>query len=147
SGLEEIDRLTKMCEDLLLITRAESRLIEVQRVPTDPNAVVRRALQGLQSRLAEKQLRVEADLDPAAAAVSLDPALVTQLVEHLLDNAVKYTPTGGRVRIATERGIPAHRGVRLAVENTGSSIAPEDLPHIFEAFYRADRARSRGTGT
>lgn len=150
SALEEIDRLTTMSEDLLLITRAESHLVEAHRVPTDPNALLRDVVSQWHRRLEEKGLSVEESLDAAATSVPLDPALTTRLIEHLLDNAVKYTPFGGHITITSEAAVPAARGVRLGVENSGSTIAVEDLPHVFEPFYRSDRARSRaqddGTG-
>jgi len=147
SALEEIERLTTMSEDLLLITRAESNLLPLDRVPTDPNAIVRDALQQLHKQIEEKGLEIEESLDPAVRSVSLDPGLVTRLVEHLMDNAVKFAPFGGRIRVETDGGTPAMNGVRVAIENSGAGIAPEDLPHVFEPFYRADQARSRGTGT
>ncbi len=143
SGLEEIDRLTTMSDDLLLITRAEARLLAPQRVPTDVNAMVRRALDGLRGRIEEKELTVDESFTQEGADIPLDPDLVARLLAHLLDNAVKFTPVGGRMVVATE---PMTGGVRLAVEDSGPGIAPADLPHVFEPFYRADQARSRGTG-
>jgi two-component system OmpR family sensor kinase len=147
SALEEIERLTTMSEDLLLITRAESNLLPLDRVPTDPNTIVRDALQQLHKEIEEKGLEIEESLDPAVRSVSLDSGLVTRMVEHLMDNAVKFAPFGGRIRVQTEGGTPAMNGVRVAIENSGPGIAPGDLPHVFEPFYRADQARSRGTGT
>lgn len=146
SGLEEIDRLTTMSDDLLLITRAEARLLAPQRVPTNVNAMVRRALDGLRGRIEEKELTVDESFVQEGADVSLDPGLVARLLAHLLDNAVKFTPVGGRVRVATVP-LDAGGGVRLSVEDSGPGIVPTDLPHVFEPFYRADQARSRGTGT
>jgi two-component system OmpR family sensor kinase len=147
SALEEIERLTTLSEDLLLITRAESHQLPFDRVPTDPNAIVRTALDQLHKPIEEKGLEVRQSLDPAVKSVSLDAGLVTRLVEHLMDNAVKFAPFGGRILVRTAPGTPAMHGVRVAVENSGPGIAPRDLPHLFEPFYRADPARSRGTGT
>jgi len=147
SALEEIERLSAMTEDLLLITRAESHLLAPRRVPTDPNAIVRSALHSLRGRIEEKQLNVERRLDAAAQLMPLDPGLVQRLVYQLLENAVKFTPLGGRIAVTTEAAVPAARGVRLAVENSGTKIDAQDLPHIFEPFYRADPARSSGSGT
>ena len=147
SALEEIERLTTMSEDLLLITRAESHLLPLDRVPTDPNAIVRGALEQRHRLIEEKGLAVETALDPAARSALLDPGLVTRLVEHLMDNAVKFAPFGGRIFVQTEADTPARNGVRVAVENSGPGIGAADLPHVFEPFYRADQARSRGTGT
>ena len=146
SALEEIGRLTTMTEDLLLITRAEAHLLRAERVPTDANALLHRGVDQLHQQIEEKGLTVSEALDEGAHSVSLDPGLVSRLVEHLLDNAVRHTPPGGRITVSSEAAVPASRGVRLVVENSGSSIAAADLPHVFEPFYRADQARSRGTG-
>jgi signal transduction histidine kinase len=139
--------LTTVTEDLLLITRAESHLLALHRAPTDPNVVVHTTLNPLRRRILQRDLTVEEFLDPIARPISVDPVLVARLVEHLLDNAVKYTPIGGRIIVRTEAAIPADKGVRFVVENSGPSLAPADLPHVFEPFYRADEARTRGEGT
>ncbi|MGH9262473.1 MAG: HAMP domain-containing sensor histidine kinase, partial [Acidimicrobiales bacterium] len=143
SALEEIDRLTAMSEHLLLITRAEARLIEPQRVPTDVNALVRDGLEALRHRIEERGLTVRATLDPGGAVAALDPALTGRLVGQLLENAVKFTPIGGSIGVSTQA---TDAGVRLAVEDSGPGIPPKDLPHVFEPFYRADPARSSGGG-
>jgi heavy metal sensor kinase len=143
SALEEIERLSEMSEDLLLITRAEVGLLQVRRVPTDLNQIVQATLDALQSRIEERELAIEPCLAQGASDASTDPELVTRIVQQLLDNAVKFTPSRGRVRVVTGT---TDAGVRLVVENSGVAIAPEHLPHIFEPFYRADESRSRGTG-
>jgi two-component system, OmpR family, sensor kinase len=146
SALEEIERLTTMSEDLLLITQAESHLLQLNRVPTDPNAIVRGVVDQLHRALDEKGLTVRTALDPTVTSLRLDSALVTRIVEHLMDNAVKFAPFGGRIAVHTGR-LSAESGVRVAVENSGPGVAAADLQHLFEPFYRADQARSRGTGT
>lgn len=139
-ALEEIDRLTTLSEDLLLITRADARLLAPERVATDVEAIVTDVLDGLHRRIEEKDLTVERS--PASGClVSIDPALVRRLVDHLLDNAVRHTPVGGRIGVHVE--LPTPDGVHLVVENTGPQIATEHLPHLFEPFYRVDPARTR----
>ncbi len=145
SALEEIDRLSAMSEDMLLITRADSHLVTAQRHPTDLNALVDRVLEEFRGRIEEKELAVDWSPDPAAAQASIDPGLVTTLVEHLVDNAVKFTPIGGRIALATASR-DGGDAIRFQVQDSGPGIAPEDLPHVFEPFYRADQARSRDTG-
>ena len=147
SGLEEIERLSAMSEDLLLISRAEARLITLQRGPTDLSGIVRRALDDLRARIEEKRLDVRPSLDAGIEPGALDPLLVARLVGQLLDNAVKFTPPDGQVVVETELARSARGGVHLAVENAGPGVAAEDLPHLFEPFYRADHARTRGSGT
>jgi len=141
-ALEEIDRLTTLSEDLLLITRADARLLTPERVETDVAALVAGALDGLRRRIEEKDLTVERSFPQDGPRASIDPALVARLVDHLLDNAVRYTPIGGRIGVRVEPGAAAG-GVRLVVENSGPAVAAEDLPHLFEPFYRADAARTR----
>ncbi len=141
SGLEEIDRLTELSEDLLLVSRAEARLVTANRVATDMERLVGERLDSLRRRVEEQGLKVERALRGGAAAVLLDPELIRHVVDHLLDNAVRYTPAGGAIRVELEPLSPS--GVRLAVENTGPGIAAVDLPHLFEPFYRADPARTR----
>ncbi len=144
SALEEIDRLTAMSDDLLLITRAAAGLLAACRGPTDVNAIIRRALDGTRGRIEEKALVVRAELDPGLGSVALDSALTRRLIEELLDNAVKFAPPSGTVVVAT---VATGGGVRLAVENSGPPLAADELAHLFEPFYRADQARTRGTGT
>jgi signal transduction histidine kinase len=75
-------------------------------------------------------------------AVLVDAALVERLVDHLLENALQFTPIGGSVVVQLEP-IPAGGGLRFSVENSGPGIPTEELPHLFEPFYRGDLARTR----
>lgn len=142
-ALEEIEHLTTLSDDLLLITRADSHLLRPARAVTDVAEMVDGVLDGLRRRIEEKDLKVERSV-PRGHPVSIDPALVGRLVDHLLDNAVRYTPIGGRIGVRVETG--AEPGVRLIVENSGPEIAAADLAHLFEPFYRVDPARTRGNG-
>lgn len=149
SALEEIDRLSQMSEDVLLITRAESHALPLEREPTDVNELVEQTISTLHGRIEEHGLTVERHLAPAGAVAPIDRELVGRMVFQLLDNAVKFASAEATIRVATEvmNGSGGAPGVRLSVENSGSGIRPEHLPHIFEPFYRGDEARSRGTGT
>ncbi len=143
-ALEEIERLTTLSEDLLLITRADARLLAPERVATDVEALVTEVLDGLHRRIEEKDLSVDRSFPQKGRPVSIDPALITRLVDHLLDNAVRYTPIGGRIGVRVE--LPVPDGIHLVVENSGPAIAVEDMPHLFEPFYRVDPARTRDSG-
>ena len=149
SGLEEIDRLTEMSEDLLLVTRAEASVISAKRVATDLARLVDDKLDRLHRKFEERDLTVDRVLCCDHPSVLVDPELITRLVDHLLDNALQFTPLGGRITVQVHP-IPGGGGLRLAVENTGPGIAAADLPHLFEPFYRSDPARTRtdtsGTG-
>ncbi len=149
SGLEEIEHLTELSEDLLLVTRAEARVVTAQRVATDIEGLIGDRLDRLRRRCEERDLVVERSLRAGQPAVLIDPELVGRLVDHLLDNALQFTPVGGTIRVQLGP-IPGGGGLRLAVENSGPGIAADDLPHLFEPFYRTDPARTRsaesGTG-
>jgi two-component system heavy metal sensor histidine kinase CusS len=152
SGLEEIDRLTQLSEDLLLVTRVEARVISAKRVPTDLERLVEQRLDRLRPRFEARDLALTPGLSAGHPAVLVDPELMGRLVDQLLDNAAQFTPPGGTITVLVEP-IPAPGGgggLRFSVENTGPGIAPEDLPHLFEPFYRSDPARTltetSGTG-
>jgi two-component system OmpR family sensor kinase len=140
SALEEIERLTTMSEDLLLITRAGARVLELHREPTDLSDLIERSLADLRRIIEQKGISIDRTLRGGQTA-SVDPALVARLIGHLLDNAVAHTPPGGRIGVGVED--TAAGSVRLTVANTGTAIAAHDLPHLFEPFYRADRSRTR----
>jgi len=144
SALEEVDRLTTMTEELLLISRAEAGMIKPQREPTDVNALVDASLNRLGGEIAAKELVVEWLSASGVGQPPLDRELVQQLIDELVENAVKYSEPSGLIRIATAWRTT---GLRLTVENSGAGVASLELSHIFDPFYRADQARSRGTGT
>jgi two-component system OmpR family sensor kinase len=145
SGLEEIERLTRMTEELLLIARAESHILEAHRAPEDVNALMRDIGDRWTSRTADKGLRLTVELDGKLGPVSVDADLLARVADELLENAVKFTPAPGVIQLTT-LALP-EGGARVTVADSGPGIAPADLPHVFEPFYRADLARTRGDGT
>jgi two-component system sensor histidine kinase CiaH len=141
--LAENRHLTRLVDDLSLLARADSQAIALDRRPTDLSALVTETVSEL-GPLAEAQhvvLTVEA---PGNIRVMGDILRLRQLLLILLDNALKHTPSGGRVRVR----LSAQGGrARLQVADFGPGIDPADLPHIFDRFYRADRARTgEGSG-
>jgi two-component system OmpR family sensor kinase len=147
SALEEIERMTTMTEELLLINRAESRQLTLRQEPTDLLAVAQQALDGFRHRIAEKELRTECVRSNGApgAGAEVDAELIRRLLDELLDNAITYSDFGGGVTVRVEHGPPGVE--RVVVEDSGPGIAETDLPHLFEPYFRADLARTRGAGT
>ena len=143
SALEEIDRLSRITEDALLITRADGRTTHALLAPGDLNGLLRDVTARWEQRLASATLRTVLALDPVPD-VPLDRHLVTRSVEHLLENAIRHTPPQGTVEIRTTAGQDGV--VTLRVTNSGDGIPAAELPHMFEAFYRADPARPRSSG-
>ncbi|MDR1321131.1 MAG: two-component sensor histidine kinase [Gracilibacteraceae bacterium] len=138
---EEILRLGKIVADLEKLERADNDDLNLDRSPADLLALARGVCGNFAGELAQKNLRLE--IEGEAVTVPVDRDRIRGALGNLLSNAVKYTPAGGRIRV-TVRGTAA-AGV-LTVEDDGAGIAEDELPFIFERFYRADRSRHRGSG-
>lgn len=140
SGIaSEAERLGGIVEDLLMLARADAgeRPIERRRVFLDD--IVLDAADAARVIAERKNVRLEV-AEFEEAAVDGDAALLRQLAIILLDNAIKFTPAGGRVSVAVSA---VATGAALSVSDSGVGIAPAHLPHVFERFYRGDPARTR----
>ena len=142
STLEEVVRLGRIAEDLLLLARADSGAVTARREPVEMAGVVQRVVERLEARARSKGIRlsVEVEGDPTA---EVDPVLVGQVVWNLLENAIKFTPAGGAARV---RVWPERDEVRLAVEDTGPGFG-EVHDRLFDRFHRGDPARTPAQGT
>ena len=138
--LQEINRMTELVDTLLTLARADEGTVGLHREPVDLRQLVEetRETGDLLAENAGVTMKVEAPLEPVVVAV--DASRIRQLVLNLLTNAVKYTPSGGRVTLWLERD---DGRVKLGVSDTGIGIASGDLPHVFDRFCRADTARTR----
>ena len=138
---EEVDHMTAMVEDLLLLARSDSGAIELERVPVDLGDVASSGASALTRVAADRGVGLV--VDPAPAEVVGDPARLRQLVGILVDNALRHAPAGSqvRVRVRAEAG-----NAILVVEDEGPGIRAEDLPRVFDRFYRAAGAPGGGTG-
>jgi heavy metal sensor kinase len=142
SALEETHRLAKIVESLLAISRLEAGEAKVQPVRLDLSELVRSTADQMRLLAEEKYISLACD-GTEVVEVDADSSRLKQVVVNLLDNAIKYTPEGGKVSISvTQRD---SRAV-LEVVDSGLGISAADLPHIFDRFYRADKARSRQLG-
>jgi two-component system sensor histidine kinase CiaH len=145
SALDDIDaevrHMTAMVEDLLLLARSDSGAVALDRLPVDLGDVAADGAAALAKPAAAAGVTIE--VDPQPAVVTGDPARLRQLVMILVDNAIRHTPAGGHVAVAV-RADPM--GATLTVDDDGPGIREEDLPHVFERFYRAPGAPGGGTG-
>jgi len=145
SALEDIDdevrHMTAIVEDLLLLARSDSGAVALERVPVDLGDVAADGASAMGKPATDRGVRVE--VDPQPAVVAGDPARLRQLVMILVDNAIRHSPIDGRVGVAVRAN---GSGASLMVEDDGPGIRPEDLPHLFERFYRAPGAPGGGTG-
>ena len=137
----EVDHLTALVDDLLLLARSDSGAISLERRPIDLGDIAADAASSLAKPAGEKAVRVV--VDPAPVVVEGDPARLRQLVMILVDNAIRHSPTGGEVRVAVSLDGTA---ALLDVEDDGRGLDPNDMPHVFERFWRASGAPTGGTG-
>ena len=139
-------RLNALVEDLLILARLESRDDKLQLAPLEVGKFLRESVTDWSLRSAEKKIALTADIAPGVPVISADAFRLEQVMGNLIENAIKYTNSGGSV---TVRATAADDGVEIRVEDTGLGIPAADVPRIFERFYRADKGRSRehgGTG-
>ncbi|HHL40783.1 MAG TPA: HAMP domain-containing protein [Deltaproteobacteria bacterium] len=141
SALEEIDRLSHIVQNLLMLARSDKNgHMLAARVRFD--ATVASVVENIKKRGADRGVSITGD-SLAPVTVMGDAYMLGQLVYNLLENAVKYTPAGGMVNVCLEE---KNGSAILTVRDTGCGIAEEDLPHVFDRFYRVDKARTREVG-
>ena len=140
---EEVMRLTRLVGDLRDLSLAQVHRLELHLQPVDLNEKMQRAADMLEPLLEEKQLRFVRELTPGLPERKMDPDRLNQILYNLITNAIRYTAPGTAILLKTEQ---AGEKVRLTVADEGPGIAPEDLDHVFEQFYRGDKSRTRDSG-
>jgi len=152
---EQADRLHHLIMDMLMLARIESEQQSFEIVPVDVSQVVAACLEDRRESAEAKQIQLNVEPQEAPCLVRADREGLRQILDNLIDNAIKYTPEGGQVTVRWHcdqpRSQPASAGaetplVRIAVRDTGIGIRPEDQRRVFERFYRVDKARSREMG-
>ncbi len=135
--------LARLVNDLRELALAEAGELHMNRDPLDMAGVVRKAVASIRSSAENKGIRLELHIAQEPLPVRGDAQRLEQVLLNLLNNAVRYTPPNGTI---TVRAWEERQRVYVQVRDTGPGIPPEDLPHIFERFWRGDRSRSRQTG-
>lgn len=137
-AVADTERMGDLVRDLALLARPEADTTVLRHEPVDLRNVASAAVQDVELLAANKGQRIEVGLD-GPLLVEGDSPRLRQVFVNLLENAIRYTPQGGEIRLAGRR---EHRNAVVEVRDTGVGIAAEDLAHLFEPFYRADQARS-----
>lgn len=138
----EVMRLVRLVDALHELTRLDAELLRLRREPVVLHALIDRLVTLRASEVAGRRVTLSTSVPPGLVVYG-DPDLLLQAAGNLLDNALKYASTRGTVGVDA---VQEHGQVRLTVTNTGEGIAPEDLPYIFERFYRGEKSRSRESG-
>lgn len=144
--LDQTHHLNQLVEDLHALAQAEARQLPLQRRPTDMAVLTKEVAAAFNALAAAKEIDLRVELLGAIPTLAVDAARLRQALNNLLGNALRYTPSGGRVMVRVEQTAGE---LHISVADSGAGIAAEHLPYVFDRFYRADAARSRdraGTG-
>lgn len=139
----EADRLQRLVQDLQELSRTETGQIAMDRRTHQPDEIIRPVVERMRPQFGEKGITLVTRVPEGLPAVRADSDRSAQILTNLLGNALQYTPSGGEVVITAS---PRRDGVCFSVSDTGIGLSTEDLPHVFQRFYRVDKSRSRGSG-
>lgn len=137
--IEESDRLSEIINTMLEITQSESGLLNMDHCQVDIRTLLINAIDLFQAVADEKKIRLLPELPADPMLLSGDKARLQRAVANLMDNAIKYTPEGGTVGLSCQR---KEQHLQIKISDSGVGIGPEELPRIFERFYRCEKSRS-----
>ena len=137
----EVDRLTQMVTELTELSHIETGKAELRRVPTNLNSLIEEVVGQMRPQAESKPVTVTTDFNANLPVTKVDKDRIHQTLINLVHNAIKFNNPGGKVTISTTF---LNESAIVSVSDTGMGISKEDLPHIFERFYKADKARSQG---
>jgi len=140
--LEETRILSRLIDDLRTLTLAESGALKLQKEPTDLALLASETVASFRAQADTAGVELSADVGPGLT-FEVDPERIRQVLENLIANALRYTPRGGRIRV---RCLAQGTHAVVSVSDTGAGISPDDLPHIFDRFYKSRDSRGTGLG-
>jgi len=140
---EDAQRLSRLIDDLLELSQIESKAAPLRLQPVRLSGLIEELAPAFQPQLQKHQVTLDLAMPPQTPQVQGNPERLRQVFVNLIDNAIKFNKPGGRIMIAARRVGPS---LEITVEDTGVGIPEQDVPRIFERFYRVDKARSRELG-
>lgn len=140
---QEVMRLVSLVEDLQQLAKADAAKVVLDFQEISLNELLSQIMELYRPNFREKEIEIQWQLDPDSDLVTADRDKLLQAIRNLVDNAWKYTPRQGLVVISTQS---ATDGIKTLFANSGATIAADDIPHLFERFFRGDRSRSRDAG-
>jgi two-component system sensor histidine kinase BaeS len=141
--VDETTLLARLIEDLRTLALAESGALRLKKEPTDIEALMRDVAAAFQAQAGSKGVGLTVEVPATVPPINVDPGRMRQVLTNLLTNAMRYTPAGGSVHV---RCAGADSQIRIEVQDSGSGISVEDLPHVFDRFYRSTDSGGMGLG-
>jgi signal transduction histidine kinase len=141
----QTNHLSSLVEDLRLLALVEAGNLRLELINADISELVRNAAEAFRPRAVDRSIGLEVTVSVGMPGIRLDPTRIRQVVSNLVDNAITHTPDGGSVVVNVSPTTHAVAAI-ISVSDTGTGISPDDLPHVFDRFYRVDPSRNRGTG-
>ena len=140
---QEARRINRLVEDLRLLSLTDAGELKLERRPASIEILLASCAETFSEPASRKNINININLDQCPSEVILDPDRIKQVLDNLVSNAIRYTPESGSITLMAAGG---ERSVEMSVSNTGPGIPPEDLPYVFDRFYRGDKSRQRDEG-
>ncbi|NJD58518.1 MAG: HAMP domain-containing protein [Anaerolineae bacterium] len=144
--LNETLSLKRLVGDLRLLSLVESGELKLEKQLIEVDALIRELVDRINVQVHENGVLLELDMADNLPAVMVDPGRITQVLNNLLGNALRYAAQGGKIMVSAQKSPESPGFIKVSVTDTGSGIDPADLPHIFDRFYRADQSRAHASG-
>lgn len=139
----EIQHLSRLIDDLFELSQLDAGHLKLVREPTSLHDLISDTLGSMRARAEQGQIALSGEVGEGAEVVPIAADKIQRVLYNLLDNALRYTPPKGCVRLTAERD---NGQVKISLHNSGSAIGPSDLPHIFKSFYQGEPSRTSGSG-
>ena len=141
---DETALLARLVSDLRLLSLAEAGQLKLERVEIDPTELITRAVEPFRLQAQSSQIELTLEIAPSLPSINVDADRIAQVIRNLLNNALRHTAAGGRITLTC--GGDKSQNLLITVSDTGEGIPADDLPFVFDRFYRADKSRSRVSG-
>jgi signal transduction histidine kinase len=138
--------LNRLVADLRLLSQAEAGALKLERHETEIGSLIQRVVEKIRVQAQQKGINLEIETSEILPRISIDADRITQVLNNLIGNAIRYTPQNGKIIVSATNSSGSVGTIQISVTDTGSGIDPVALPFVFDRFYRADQSRARNSG-